>query len=193
MYCKGSTWKTVDQLQHLDVGRKLHKLDDNDEPFNVALYQQAIGCLTYASTTTRPDITVAVSILSQYMSAPSTEHWLCVKRVLRYIRGTSDYGLCFSANQMNELTGFADADWAGDTDTRRSTSGYTFHIGDALISWSSRRQATVAKSSTEAEYVALSCATQEAVWLRRLLRRDRGVSWGQKTCYSYIKVLHNTN
>ena len=67
------------------------------------------------------------------------------------------------------LVGYADADWAGDTDTRRSTSGYTFRIGDATVSWSSKRQASVARSSTEAEYVALSNASQEAIWLRKLL------------------------
>ena len=89
--------------------------------------------------------------------------------VLRYLRGTTNYGLCFSVDGDNELTGFSDSDWAGDIDTRRSTSGYTFFIGNSLISWSSRKQITVAKSSTEAEYVALSGATQETIWLRRLL------------------------
>ena len=92
-----------------------------------------------------------------------------VKRVLRYIRGTTNHGLRFSADNDNVLVGFSDSDWAGDVDTRRSTSGYTFFLGKSLISWSSRKQATVAKSSTEAEYVALSGATQETIWLRRLL------------------------
>lgn len=155
----------------LEMGTRFHKFDeDQDERCDMQLYQQAIGCLTYAAITTRPDISAAVGILSQYMSAPSTHHWSGVKRVLRYIKGTQKSGLIFSINDTNELLGYSDADWAGDTDTRRSTSGYTFHLGQALISWSSRKQATVAKSSTEAEYVALSCATQEAIWLRRLLK-----------------------
>ena len=154
----------------LDMGTRFHKFDEeNDSRFDITLYQQAIGCLTYAAITTRPDIAAAVGILSQYMSAPSYDHWSGVKRVLRYIKGTLQHGIIFSTNNTNDLIGHSDADWAGDSDTRRSTSGYTFHLGQSLISWSSRKQVTVAKSSTEAEYVALSCATQEAVWLRRLL------------------------
>ena len=154
----------------LEAGRKFQKTTDADQEFHdISLYQQAIGCLTYAATTTRPDIAAAVSCLSQYMSRPSTEHWIGVKRVLRYLRGTSNYGLRFAACTVNELVGYSDSDWAGDVDTRRSTSGYSFFLGASLISWSSKRQPTVAKSSTEAEYVALSAAAQEAIWLRRLL------------------------
>ena len=104
------------------------------------------------------------------MSRPSKDHWIGVKRVLRYLKGTLNYGLKFSAHDEDpELIGYSDADWAGDVDTRRSTSGYVFQIGRSTVSWSSRKQATVAKSSTEAEYVALSSATQEAVWLCRLM------------------------
>lgn len=155
----------------LEHGKKFHKLDSNEEPFDVQTYQQAIGCLTHASTTTRPDIAVAVGMLAQYASEPSTDHWSGVKRVLRYINGTLNYGLKFTVNQeVPELVAYADADWAGDIDTRRSTSGYVFQFGGCTVSWSSKRQPTVAKSSTEAEYVALSSATQEAVWLRRLMK-----------------------
>ena len=154
----------------LEVGKKLQKTTDEDQIFHdTSLYQQAIGCLTYAATTTRPDIAAAVSSLSQYMSNPSVDHWVGVKRVLRYLRGTINYGLRFTSKDGNELVGYSDSDWAGDVDTRRSTSGYVFFVGNSLISWSSKKQPTVAKSSTEAEYVALSTATQEAIWLRRLL------------------------
>ena len=123
-----------------------------------------------AATTTRPDLAYSVGILAQYMSAPSESHWSGVKRVLRYVKGTLRYGLVFSVNQDNTLIGYSDSDWAGDVDTRRSTSGYTYYIGNSLVSWSSKKQATVAKSTTEAEYVALSLATQESIWLRRLLK-----------------------
>ncbi len=91
----------------------------------------AIGCSTYISTATRPDISVAVSILSSYMSDPSKEHWSGVKRLLRYIKGTLNFGLKYSASESNEenedgdeLYGYSDANWAGDVDSRRSTSGY---------------------------------------------------------------------
>ena len=154
----------------LKVGKKFQKMSDDDEPFNVQVYQQAVGCLTCLSTATRPDIAVAVNSLSKYMSSPSKDHWVGVKRFLRYLKGTLNFGLRFSFNGKNpEMFGFSDADWAGDVDTRRSTSGYVFQIGNSTVSWSSKIQATVAKSTTEAEYTALSQATQEAVWLRRLL------------------------
>ena len=154
----------------METGRKFEQITEDEEPFDVQTYQQAIGCLTYASTTTRPDISAAVGVLSQYSPKPSESHWTGVKRVLRYIKGTLSYGLKFTAAEgSSELVGYSDADWAGDPDTRRSTSGYVFRIGDGTVSWCSKKQATVAKSSTEAEYVALSMATQEAIWLRRLM------------------------
>jgi hypothetical protein len=106
-----------------------------------------------------------------------------VKRVLRYIKGSKDYGLLFSSSGENELIGYSDSDWAGDIDNRRSTSGYTFFIGNSLVSWSSRKQATVAKSSTEAEYVALSFATQEAIWLRRLIESIGSTTVSSTTIY----------
>ena len=99
------------------------------------------------------------------------EHWKGVKRVLRYVRGTLDNGLIYSANDTNTLlTGYSDADWAGDLSKRRSTTGYVFQIQGSTVSWCSKRQACVARSTTEAEYIALSTTSQEAVWLRRLLQ-----------------------
>ena len=103
------------------------------------------------------------------MADPGPAHWMGVKRILRYLKGTHDYGLVFTAGNQDTLLGFSDSDWAGDVVTRRSTSGYVFQLGKSTISWCSKRQQTVAKSSTEAEYVALAMATQEVVWLRRLL------------------------
>lgn len=104
------------------------------------------------------------------MSKPSKDHWSGVKRIVSYINGTLNHGLKFTADQEPELVANADEDWAGDVDTRISMSGYVFQIGGNTISWSSRKQSTVSKSSTEAEYVALSSAAQEAVWLRRLMK-----------------------
>ena len=130
-------------------------------------------------TATRPDIAAAAGVLSQYMPRPSKDHWMGVKRVLRYLKGTSKYGLQFSTGEEGEpkLVGYSGADWAGDVDTRRSTSGYVFQIAKSTISWSSRKQSTVAKSSTEAEYVALSSAAQEALWLRRRLLKSFVSRW----------------
>ena len=158
----------------LEPGVKYYKSDDNDVLFDVSTYQRAISSLNYAALCTRPDISAAVGVLSQFMSKPNETHWSGVKRILRYLRGTSTYGLMYDGSGGTKLVGFSDADWAGDINTRRSTSGYAFQLGNSTITWSCRKQATVAKSSTEAEYVALSMATQEAVWLRRLLH-DIGV------------------
>ena len=123
----------------LEMGVKFYNLSDDDLPFNIKLYQQAIGSLTYAATASRPDIAVAVGTLAKYMSNPSEKHWSGIKRIFRYLQGTINYGLVFATDGQNLLRGFSDADWAGDLDSRRSTSGYTFHIGPALVSWMSKK------------------------------------------------------
>lgn len=157
----------------LEPGKKFEKLKDDEEMVNLKEYQSAIGSLIYASIGTRPDLSSAVGVLSQHMSKPGKQHWIGVKRILRYIKGTLDYGLLYGSTNDNDtngdLCGYADADWAGDISTRKSTSGYVFQIGSSTVSWSSKRQSVVAMSSTEAEYVALSYAAQEAIWLRTLL------------------------
>ena len=102
------------------------------------------------------------------MLNPSEDHWMGVERILRYVKGTLNYGLKFSAGD-GSLLGFSDADWAGDIDSQGSTSGYVFKIGDSTVSWCSKKQVTAAKSSTEAEYVALSITSQEVIWLRQLI------------------------
>ena len=132
----------------LEPGKKFYELSSDDESFDTQTYQQAIGCLTYLSVTTRLDIAAAVGILSQYMSKPSKEHWMGVKRVLRYLKGTLNYGIKYSScKEEKDLVGYCDSDWAGDIDTRKSTLGYVFQLGNSAISWSSRKQATVARSS----------------------------------------------
>ena len=94
---------------------------------------------------------------------------MAVKRIMRYLRGTMDLGLRYIKGCESECIGYSDADWAGDTNDRRSTSGYMFHIAGAAISWKSKKQSCVALSTAEAEYMALASAAQEAVWIQRLL------------------------
>jgi hypothetical protein len=133
-------------------------------------YRNAVGSLMYVMVGTRPDIAAAVSAVSRYMSDPGPQHWTAVKRILRYLRGTADWALCLGGTDRGvQLSGYCDADWAGDLDERRSTPGYTFSLGRGSISWASKKQPTVALSSTEAEYMAASNAAREAVWLRQLL------------------------
>jgi hypothetical protein len=131
-------------------------------------YQSALGSVMYAMLGTRPDIAYAVGVLSRYASNPGKHHWIAMKRLLRYLKQTKTRCLSLGGNKV-ELVGYSDADWAGDTDDRKSTSGYVFKIGRGAVSWGSKKQATVSLSSTEAEYIAISEATKEAIWLRRLL------------------------
>jgi len=121
----------------------------------------------------RPDFSISISILSRYQKCASYELWQALKRVLRYIQGTLNYSLIFkcrdSFNEANCIVGFCDSDWAGDGVDRKSTSGYVFKLFGCTISWTSRKQSTVALSSTESEYIALSFAVSEACWLKHLL------------------------
>jgi hypothetical protein len=132
-------------------------------------YQRAVGSLMYAMMGTRPDIAFAVSIVSRFASNPDDTHWLAVQQIFRYLRGTIDHELVYSGN-LSPLVGYTDSDWAGDTDTRRSTSGYVFNLGSGAITWSSKRQPTISLSTCEAEYIGQTQATKEAVWLRKLLQ-----------------------
>jgi hypothetical protein len=134
-------------------------------------YQSMIGGMMYAAICTRPDIAYAVTALSQYSSNPGPEHWSACKRVLRYLSGTRNYGLVYGKTDEDAIisTGYSDADYAANPDDRKSISGYAFMLGGAVYAWSSKKQTTVATSSTEAEYTALAHATRFAIWSRYLL------------------------
>ena len=125
--------------------------------------------LLYIATTTRPDIAAAVSILCRKVNSPRQCDWTAVKRVIRYLKETINWKLKLEAVGDLKLIGYVDADWAGDRSDRKSTSGYLFKLGEGVISWISKKQISVALSSTEAEYIAASLASQELVWLRQLL------------------------
>jgi transposase InsO family protein len=167
---------------------------DGTKDADGTLYRQLVGSLNYL-TTTRPDISYAVSILSQFMAKPNESHWKAAKKVLRYLKGTMNFGLLYTDKFDVQLAGFSDSDWAGNPDDRRSTTGYAFNIGSGVVSWSSKKQPTVSLSSTEAEYKAMASATCEAVWLRRILE-DVGEKQTEPTkvyCdnQSAVKLAHN--
>jgi histone deacetylase 1/2 len=122
-----------------------------------------------------------VNKVCQFLHAPTTEHWSAVKRILRYIQDTSKVGITFVKSSSTLLSAFSDADWAGSIDDRRSTGGFAVFIGSNLVSWSARKQATVSRSSTEAEYKALANATTELIWVEALLR-ELGVKLKEKPC-----------
>ncbi|XP_019077634.1 uncharacterized mitochondrial protein AtMg00810-like [Vitis vinifera] len=127
---------------------------------DATMYRQLVGSLLYL-TLTRPDISYAVGVMSQYMQNPKKPHLEAVRRILRYVKGTIDYGLLYKKVEDCKLVGYCDADYAGDHDTRRSTTGYVFMLGSGAISWCSKRQLTVSLSTTEAEYRAATMAAQE--------------------------------
>jgi ATP-binding cassette subfamily B (MDR/TAP) protein 1 len=138
-------------------------------------YASAVGSLVYAMVCTRPDIVQGVGVVSRYMSDPGKEHWNGVKWLLRYLRGSSDRCIEYGGMDL-KLDGYCDADYAGDIDSRRSTSGYIFTLGGGAISWRSKLQDTVALSTTEAEYVAAAEAAKELLWLKAFLL-ELGVSF----------------
>ncbi len=129
-------------------------------------YQELIGSLMYIAHSTRPDIAFAVG-LSRFNQAHSQMHWTAVKRVLRYLKRTVNWKLNFKQTN-SDLHGFSDSNWGADKSDYKSTTGYVFILSGGAVSWNSRKQPTVAKSTTEAEYMALSCCTSEAVWLKGL-------------------------
>ncbi|CAM8910542.1 unnamed protein product [Rhodiola kirilowii] len=136
---------------------------------DVVSYRSMVGGLLYL-TLTRPDISFAVSRVCQYMSQPTDHHWEAVKRILRYVKGTIHTGLKFRQSSLTRLSIFTDADWAGCSDDRRSTGGFAIFLGPNLISWRAKKQPTVSRSSTEAEYKALANGTAEGVWIQSVLR-----------------------
>jgi transposase InsO family protein len=147
----------------------LEKHDGEASQADIKLYQQMIGSLLYAQLGTRPDISFAVSRLAQYASNPSSHHIRLAKHVLCYLKGTSDLRLCYDGARGNGLYGHSDSSWADDPDDRHSTSGYVFLLADAAISWCSRKQQTAAQSSTEAEYMQLADAGNQAKWYRMFM------------------------
>jgi len=131
-------------------------------------FRSLAGALQYL-TFTRPDIAYAVQQVCLHMHDPREPHIAALKRILRYVRGTLQLGLHITASSAPNLIVYSDADWAGCPDTRKSTSGYAVFLGDNLISWSSKRQNIVSRSSAEAEYRAVANAVAEASWIRQLL------------------------
>ncbi|CAL8997966.1 unnamed protein product [Prunus brigantina] len=156
---------SVDTPMELNVK---YRRDDGELLEDPTTYRKLVGSLIYL-TITRPDISYAVHTVSKFMQAPRHHHLSAVRRIIRYILGTPSRGLFFPTGSSPQLQAYSDADWAGCPDTRRSTTGWCMFLGDALISWKCKKQDHVSKSSTEAEYRAMSAACSEIIWLRGLL------------------------
>jgi len=132
-------------------------------------YRSMVGKLLFAANTCRPDLAYAASTLSRFIKDPRDNHVAAAKHVLRYIKGTLTHGLVYKYVKDFELVGFSDSDWAGDKADRKSITGYVFTLANAAITWKSKKQPTVALSSTEAEYMALGDTVKELLWLKQLL------------------------
>ncbi|XP_070660527.1 uncharacterized mitochondrial protein AtMg00810-like [Malus domestica] len=148
-------------------GRRL-SLYDGEPLSDGTTFRSIVGALQYLLFT-RPDIAYAVNQVCQFMHSPTTAHWAAVKRILQYLKGIHDHALIYKPSNLH-LTAFADADYAGDPDDRRSTGGHCIFVGDNLISWSSKKQRGVSRSSTEAEYRQLAYTSANLSWFRNLFR-----------------------
>uniref|UniRef100_A0A2N9FF63 CCHC-type domain-containing protein n=1 Tax=Fagus sylvatica TaxID=28930 RepID=A0A2N9FF63_FAGSY len=162
-------------------------------------YAQTMGNLIYAMTSTKPDICYAVGLVSKYQSNPGKAHWQAVKRIFRYLQMTKSMKLCFGLDEL-EIKGFTDADFARDTDDKKSTSGYVFLFGGTMVSWLSKKQNCVAKYTMEAEYIACSIVVGNVVWTKRFVdslkldMQDRPVNvfCDNKSAISLIKSRANS-
>ena len=161
-------------------------------------YAELVGCLQYAAQHTRPDLAHATGVLARFMAAPTDQHWAAALGVLRYLSATSTLGIVFGGEHCSpsKPEGFADADYAGCPDTRRSTSGYVFVLHGGAVAWKSKRQACVTTSTAEAEYVAAVPMVQEALWLRQL-QSDLQLGSRKECMQLYtdnsatLRILHN--
>lgn len=154
-------------LTPVDTKQKL-SADDSPPVSDPTMYRSLAGALQYL-TFTRPDLSFAVQQICLFMHDPRENHLNALKRILRYVKGTISYGIKMTRSTSLSITSYSDADWAGCPSTRRSTSGYCIYIGNNLISWSSKRQDTISRSSAEAEYRGVANAVAETTWLRNLL------------------------
>ena len=137
------------------------------------LFRRIIGCLRYL-TLTRPDLIYSVSYLSRFMSKPYSNHMIAAKRILRYVKGTIDYGLIYKSDKECELMGFCDSDYACDVDDLKSTSGLIFFYGSKPIAWNCSKQKVIALSSCEAEYISSTMAVCQGIWISRFMSELSG-------------------
>jgi hypothetical protein len=152
-------------------------------------YPQMAGAILYAATITRPDLSYYAGVLARCISKWNFEHYKAAKHLLCYIRGTSDLCLTFDANAGKRIVlVYADADWCGDLDTRRSTTGYIFKVFGGIVAWKSKQQSTVALSTVEAEYMSSANAARQAIWLRLWLE-DIGLGLGDDDLPSSMTTM----
>ena len=159
---------------------KLDK-DEKGKSVDQSLYRSMIGSLLYL-TASRSDICFSVGLCARFQANPKESHLKAVKRIIRYIKGTYTLGLFYSFDTNDILVGYCDADWAGNIDDRKSTSGGCFYVSNNLVSWSSKKQNSVSLSSSEAEYIAAGSACTQLLWMKQILK-DYEIEQGKMTLY----------
>lgn len=152
----------------IEQNQKLHE-NSEDAPTNKERYQRLVGRLIYLSHT-RPDIAYAVSVVSQFMHASSERHMEAINRILLYLKSAPGKGIVFTKNEALTVEGYTDADWASDNTNKRSTSGYFTFVGGNLVTWRSKKQKVVARSSAEAEFRAMAQGICELLWVKNVLK-----------------------
>ena len=140
-----------------------------------------IGNLLYL-TASRPDIAMSVGLVAKYQSDPNKSHLTAVKQIIRFVNGTISHGIWYSFDTNSNLVGFSDADWAGCTDDRKSTSGGCFYLGNNLVSWHSKKQNSISLSTAEAEYIAAGSGCTQLLWMKQMLK-DYGIVQGTLVLY----------
>ena len=155
--------------------------DPSSKSVDVTLYRSMIGCLQYL-TASRPNIVFSVGVCSRFQSNPKVSHLNTVKRIIKYVGGTCDYGLFYSKESNLSLAGFSDSDWAGNVDDRKSTTGGCFYVEANLVAWMSKRQNYVSLSIAETEYIAAGTCCLQLLWMKKLLT-DYGISQDTMVVY----------
>lgn len=153
----------------LPTGTNLNK-SQNSQEMKKYPYQQAVGAVMYCMIASRPDISYAITYLSQFNSCYDKSHWNAIKHLLGYLKTTKHLKLTYHYQQEFKLLGYSDASWGSSLIDRKSITGYCFILSGAAVTWQSRKQQTIALSTLESEYMAISSTTQECLWLRRFLR-----------------------
>ena len=146
----------------MECGIKLSKHEEG-ERMDPTLFKSLVGSLRYL-TCTRPDILYAIGVVSPYMENPTTTHLKAAKRILQYIKGTTNFGLYYSISDDYKFVGYSDSDWSRDVDDHKSTIGFVFYMGDITFTWMSKKQSIVTLSTCEAKYVVAASCVCHAIW-----------------------------
>nr|GFA21482.1 ribonuclease H-like domain, reverse transcriptase, RNA-dependent DNA polymerase [Tanacetum cinerariifolium] len=153
----------------MDPGTRLTKTTEGTM-VNPTEYRSLIGCLRYLLHT-RSDLSYSIGLLSRYMQEPQEQHMKAIRQVLRYVKETKDHGITYKHYEGNKIHGYSDSSYGVNTQEGKGTTGIIFYYGESPISWSTQKQATVALSSCESEFIAATAATTQALWLKRLLSK----------------------